>query len=118
MIQFQGLVKEKDVDSFNLPYYEPCMEEVKAIIEEEGSFNADRLQMFEFNDPNGDIDNKYQSAQSMANGLRAVTEAMLASHFGETIIDNLFAKFAKHMAEEFCQKMTRYISIVTCMTKK
>ncbi|KAK7841246.1 salicylate/benzoate carboxyl methyltransferase [Quercus suber] len=60
--------RSNDVDSFNLPYYEPCMEEVKAIIEDEGSFNVDRLQMFEFNDPNGDIDNKYQSAQSMANG--------------------------------------------------
>ncbi|MFQ6654011.1 hypothetical protein Gotur_025147, partial [Gossypium turneri] len=33
-----GVVKEADVDSFNIPLYAPCKEEVAEIVEREGSF--------------------------------------------------------------------------------
>ncbi|KAL4385885.1 hypothetical protein GQ457_09G031410 [Hibiscus cannabinus] len=42
-----GVVKEEDVDSFNLPLYTPCKEEMAEIVEREGSFEINNLQVFE-----------------------------------------------------------------------
>ncbi|KAL4387150.1 hypothetical protein GQ457_09G025510 [Hibiscus cannabinus] len=42
-----GVVKEEDVDSFNLPLYTPCREEMAEIVEREGSFEINNLQVFE-----------------------------------------------------------------------
>ncbi|KAA8520356.1 hypothetical protein F0562_014612 [Nyssa sinensis] len=44
-----GLVEEADVDSFHLPFYSPYKDEVKDIIHKEGSFNLDKLEVFEVN---------------------------------------------------------------------
>ncbi|KAJ6412122.1 hypothetical protein OIU84_005224 [Salix udensis] len=43
----EGLVEEEKVDSFNAPYYGPCVEEIKMEIEKEGSFIVSRLETFE-----------------------------------------------------------------------
>ncbi|KAE8726879.1 hypothetical protein F3Y22_tig00005974pilonHSYRG00342 [Hibiscus syriacus] len=43
----QGVVEERDVDSFNLPFYTPCKQEVAEIVEREGSFEITDLQVFE-----------------------------------------------------------------------
>ncbi|KAE8702686.1 hypothetical protein F3Y22_tig00110482pilonHSYRG00642 [Hibiscus syriacus] len=45
----KGLVQESDVDSFNVPYYTPKEQEVREIIKEEGSFNLDKIEVFEVN---------------------------------------------------------------------
>lgn len=45
----QGLVKVEDIDSFNNPVYLPHEEEVKGVIESEGSFELNNLEVFEVN---------------------------------------------------------------------
>ncbi|KAK8634246.1 hypothetical protein V6N13_015074 [Hibiscus sabdariffa] len=45
----EGLMHESDIDSFNVPYYFPCEEEVREIIESEGSFILDKIIVFEAN---------------------------------------------------------------------
>ncbi|KAL5752617.1 hypothetical protein ACOSQ2_023124 [Xanthoceras sorbifolium] len=97
----EGLVEAAKVDSFDIPYYTPSEEEVREIVEKEGSFNLDKLEIFEENwDPSDDpsnkefVFNKYRSGKNVANCIRAATEPMLlASHFGERIIDTLFNSF-------------------------
>ncbi|CAK9144848.1 unnamed protein product [Ilex paraguariensis] len=42
-----GLVKEADIDSFNIPFYTPYRDEVEAIIQKEGSFNLQSLKVLE-----------------------------------------------------------------------
>ncbi|CAK9144850.1 unnamed protein product [Ilex paraguariensis] len=44
---FQGLVKEADIDSFHMPYYTPYKDEMESIIQKEGSFSINRLEVFE-----------------------------------------------------------------------
>ncbi|KAF5464272.1 hypothetical protein F2P56_014361 [Juglans regia] len=87
----EGIVEEKDVDSFNLPIYRPYGGEVSEIIQEEGSFGIEGLETFELNwDPNDNIENrefvfnKNSSGRSVADWTRA--EPILASHFGGAII--------------------------------
>lgn len=40
---------KSEVDSFSVPYYFPCKEEVREIIEKDGSFVLDKLESFEVN---------------------------------------------------------------------
>ncbi|KAL9451595.1 hypothetical protein AB3S75_013207 [Citrus x aurantiifolia] len=121
----EGLVEEADVDSFNLPCYFPCEEEVISIVREQGSFILDTFESFEVNwDPSDDVNNKSfvfnkdRCGQNVANSIRAVTEPTLASHFGNAVIDPLFARFATLVAEHLAVEKTKHISLVISMTRK
>ncbi|KAA8520355.1 hypothetical protein F0562_014611 [Nyssa sinensis] len=121
----EGLIDEADIDSFNLPYYTPYEDEVKAIVHKEGSFNLDKLEVFEVNWDASDKDDdkhfvfdKYRSGENVASCVRAVLEPLFASHFGDSIIDNLFEKYAKHVAEHLSMEKTKFFNIVISLTKK
>ncbi|KAF8406463.1 hypothetical protein HHK36_008550 [Tetracentron sinense] len=121
----QGFVDEAKIDSFNLPCYTPSAGEVRAIVEAEGSFNIDQLEIFAVNwDANDDDDNKdfvfekCSSGQNVAKCIRAVTESLLATHFGEAVIDGLFSRYAEHVGEHLSKEKTKHINLVISMTKK
>ncbi|OMO84463.1 SAM dependent carboxyl methyltransferase [Corchorus olitorius] len=124
----EGLVKESDLDSFNIPYYAPYEEEVRKIIEEEGSFQLDRLQLVEVDwdfHEEDDINNndlkldKYERGKKVANSIRAILENFLASHFGDAIIDRVFARLAIIEAEHLdLDDDEKVVNIVVSMTKK
>ncbi|KAB2010033.1 hypothetical protein ES319_D10G208300v1 [Gossypium barbadense] len=127
----EGVVKEADVDSFNLPHYTPCKEEIAEIVEREGSFDIKRLQVFEANPSavlsreeqlhNQDLDfNVYlEMGKKTANSVRAISEPLLCSHFGDAIMDNLFRRLASHAADGFSNsKSDKVITIEVSLTKK
>ncbi|KAL5722105.1 hypothetical protein ACHQM5_005666 [Ranunculus cassubicifolius] len=121
----QGLVQGEQLDSFNLPHYTPSCTELTDIIRAEGSFQLDLLETFEINwDPNNDIEveglefSNVTSAQNVANSVRAVSESMIMNHFGEDIIDELFRRYAPHVAEQLGNETIRHVNLVMCMTKK
>lgn len=49
--------------------------------------------------------------------LRAVAEPLFACHFEKSIIDLLFKKFEKNVAEHLAAEDTRHVSIVMSLTK-
>ncbi|KAI9377128.1 hypothetical protein POPTR_019G022402v4 [Populus trichocarpa] len=121
----KGLVVEADIDTFNLPYYNPYEGQVREIIEMEGSFDINKLETFAINwDANDDINNKNfvfdkdQCGRNVANIVRAVAEPMLVSHFGDDITDELFKRYAEYVGEHLCVEKTKHINIVLTMTKK
>ncbi|KAL6186927.1 hypothetical protein ACLB2K_043045 [Fragaria x ananassa] len=90
----KGLIEEEKVNSFNIPYYASCVEELELVLEKEGSFSKDRLEAFGVDwDTDGiDLDLNMlerddqlitSSGQRMANSIRVVTESMLEFHFGK-----------------------------------
>ncbi|KAL5766426.1 hypothetical protein ACOSP7_017043 [Xanthoceras sorbifolium] len=121
----EGLVEAAKVDSFDIPCYYPCEEEVRDVVEKEGSFNLNKLEIFEVNwDPSDDpsnkefVFNKYRSGKIFANCIRAVTEPLLlACHFGKSIIDTLFNRYANHVAQHLAVEKTKFVNIVVSMTK-
>ena len=124
-MKFQGLVLEADIDTFNLPYYNPYEGQVREIIEMEGSFDINKLETFAINwDANDDINNnnfvfdKDQCGRNVANIIRAAAEPMLVSHFGDDITDELFKRYAEYVGEHLCVEKTKHIKIVLTMTKK
>ena len=121
----QGLIEEADIDTFNLPHYNPFIEEVKAIVEKEGSFVIDRLETFEVNlDANDNEENKnymfdkFTCGKNVSRGFRAISESLLADHFGEAIIDDLFERFAERISEHLSMEKTKKFNIVISMERK
>ena len=126
----QGLVEEKKLDSFNIPYYAPSPEEVRHVIETEGSFDILRLEKVTTDwDANMDEANEYCLNSSsekhfstrgsyVAMTIRAVSQPILASHFGEEIMDNLFHRYALKLDKFLEVEKGRYANVLVSMKKK
>ncbi|GMI80266.1 hypothetical protein like AT5G38020 [Hibiscus trionum] len=126
----QGVVEEADVDSFNLPFYTPCKEEVAEIVEREGSFGINDLQILEVDTGPLYTDEKFRKKDSsfniyvhmgknIANTLRAVVEPLVCSHFGDAIIERLFTRLAINLADTLSNTMPhKMVNIVVSLTKK
>ncbi|ONH91109.1 hypothetical protein PRUPE_8G093600 [Prunus persica] len=119
----EGLIEGEKLDTFNMPYYAPTTKEFEEVIEAEGSFILQNLEVFK-NDwdsyvkqANSGLDKKTRAA-IFATDIRAVGEPILASQFGEAPMDDLFRRFEAdvldHMERENCQ----FINLVISLTKK
>lgn len=123
MVQ-EGLVEEAKLDMFNLPVYHPTIEEVKQVIEAEGSFTLQTLNTFKIGwDANlqDDIDDyvvdSKMRGEFIAKYHRAVYEPLLITGFGENIMDELFARFAKLVAHFIEIETLEFTNFVLFMTK-
>ncbi|KAM7265079.1 hypothetical protein ACFE04_002762 [Oxalis oulophora] len=117
----EGIVEEGDIDSFNAPFYAPREEEVKEIVQMEGSFSIDKLGTFEIDYIRAiaKANDKDTSSSNVANWVRAFAEPILANHFGDLVIEKLFSKFEKNVNKnwELWEKAIN-TSIVISLTKK
>lgn len=121
----QGLIKEPEIHSFNIPIYNPYIDEVRDLIYNQGSFSIDISQSFEINwDPylntdhaNVKFSNDPNLGESIAKILRPVTEPMLVTFFGESAMDLVFQKFEKYVDKHLSTEQTTQIVIVVSLTK-
>ncbi|CDY54689.1 BnaC01g42250D [Brassica napus] len=108
----EGIVKESDVESFNLPFYNPDENEVREVVENEGSFKINNFEtvfglLFSYktgrtevkDDDNVDQSCLLEVVRKRAKTIRSITEPMLAAHFGSAIMDRLFDKYTYHLAQ-------------------
>ncbi|KAL8500599.1 hypothetical protein ACS0TY_020254 [Phlomoides rotata] len=123
----QGLVKEEDLYSFNVPLYPPCTQEIEAIIRDEGSFKLEKMAVFEVPwDANvGDDDyddiifDKHESGKIVAACVRAFLEPLLLSHFGPSLdLDGIFDIYAHKMGDHLATERSYYFSPVISLTRK
>lgn len=118
----EGLVEKEKLDSFNLPIYTPSVNEVKAVVAQTGLFNISHIKLFESNwDPHDDsegdeVQNSVQSGINIAKSLRAVFGPLLASHFGESLLNELFEKCAYYVAEHLDRGEGKHLLI--CVSLK
>uniref|UniRef100_A0A0E0FFX8 Uncharacterized protein n=1 Tax=Oryza nivara TaxID=4536 RepID=A0A0E0FFX8_ORYNI len=110
----EGLVEREKLESFNLPLYGPSIDEVKAVIALNKLFGIDHIQLFESNwDPYDDMENDGMCSSpehgvNVAKSIRAVFEPLLASHFGECILDELFQRYARNVERHLAEDNTKY----------
>ncbi|KAI3711250.1 hypothetical protein L2E82_41202 [Cichorium intybus] len=124
----EGMVEESYIHSFNLPCYTPCEDEVRNAIHNDGSFSLDTFNVFQGNWDPYDTDytntvdlyeQSYIHGKNCAKVIRAVTEPLLISHFGNSInIDVLFQKFEMQVAKDLAKKKTRYFNMVVSLSRK
>ena len=112
------------MDEFDMPFYAPAMEEVREVVENQGSFDLHRVKVFELNwDPydnySGEFvpDNKL-SGENAAKCVRAALEPMLASQFGKEIIDTLFSRYAENVAKHLLKEKTILVNFTIALTKR
>lgn len=115
----EGLVEEEKIDSFNAPYYAPCPEEIKFVVQAEGSFKIDHLETFEFywEDQMKAEFEKLSSGQRVAKTIRAVVESMLECHFGREIMDDLFRRYAEIVDGHLSKNRAKYIDLIVSLIK-
>ncbi|KAK3128945.1 hypothetical protein QOZ80_6BG0468610 [Eleusine coracana subsp. coracana] len=121
---YEGLVKKEMLDSFNVPMYAPSAGEVMQIVKESELFDLEHIQLGEDNwDPFDDsidelVHDSVQSGANVAKYFRAAIEPLIASHFGEAILDMLFAEYARRIGEHLEKEKTKHVAILVSLKKK
>jgi anthranilate O-methyltransferase len=115
----QGRVEKEKLDSFNLPFYAPSIDEVKEVIRRSELFDTNHVELFESNwDPHDDVDggdlvlDGVRSGVNVAKCIRAVIEPLVMNHFCERIVHDLFEMFAQNVAEHLQKVKAKYPVIV------
>ncbi|ONK70106.1 uncharacterized protein A4U43_C05F30320 [Asparagus officinalis] len=120
----EGVVDKEKVDAFDLPLYAPAIEEVKELVQNEGSFEFYQAKVFELNwDPFDDqmddfVADSFVSGENAMKTIRAVMEPMLANHFGGAVMDALFSRYAMNVAEHLKKEKTKYVNFTVALTKR
>lgn len=99
----QGRVAKEKLDSFNIPVYCPSADELTQLVQQCELLDISDIQLFEM-DENRMHDSEqaegttaaHTAGQSMSATLRAATESLVASHFGEDILEEIFMVFARN----------------------
>lgn len=114
-----------------MPYYAPKAREVEKVIEEEGSFTLQKLDIFEIGWDAGFRESlsekgtnlqayydKNKRGKYVSDYMRAVVEPILVKQFGPTIIDDLFKRFTNKVVESMEKENWPFVNLVVSLTKK
>ncbi|WVZ08848.1 hypothetical protein V8G54_022194 [Vigna mungo] len=121
----EGLIEEEKMDSFNIPIYEPTVEEIIQVIGEEGSFfiQESEIAMVPWgarkseDDDEFLIDENIGAAEFITRCIRAVTEPLLAANFGKNIMNKLFIRFQKKIVQLMEVEILEYANLIIYLTK-
>ena len=124
----EGIIEEEDIDAFNAPYYAASSEELKMVIEKEGTFSIDRLEISPVDWEGVSISEKsydivrskpeaIASGRRVAKTIRAVVEAMLEPTFGQNVMDELFERYAKIVGEYLYVSSPQYALIIVSLVR-
>ncbi|KAI3726519.1 hypothetical protein L1987_66317 [Smallanthus sonchifolius] len=119
----EGLIEEEKMDSFNIPQYTPNPKEVSNEVEKEGSFMIDCLEVSEVNwdastDDNVSISEDDVQGYNMGKCMRAVAEPLVLSHFGESIIEEVFERYTNNIKVSMSKEKTKLVNVTASMTRK
>ncbi|XP_010488883.1 PREDICTED: salicylate/benzoate carboxyl methyltransferase-like [Camelina sativa] len=104
----EGFVKQSEMESFNMPFYNPSEQEVRDVIFKEGSFEIKKIDKFDHIVPYKiDLEEENDEDQSFhmeagikhARWARCITEPLLVAHFGDAVLEPVFNKYAHYMAK-------------------
>ncbi|XAR51497.1 Loganate O-methyltransferase [Bertholletia excelsa] len=111
-----GKVEEEKVDSFNLPMYLTSPGEMRELIEANGCFHIERMESF-----NPYVLDKLPDFNMLTRHVRASMEGLIREHFGSEIVEELFHRFAKKLAENthiFDLQYVKEFIIFACLKRK
>ncbi|XP_054808242.1 S-adenosyl-L-methionine:benzoic acid/salicylic acid carboxyl methyltransferase 3-like [Prosopis cineraria] len=124
-----GMLKEEEVDSFNIPQYTPSPSEVEQEIQKEGSFSINRMEVSVVNwnayDDWNAVDSEFSESEVVNDGgynvtkcMRAVAEPLLISHFGEGIIEEVFKRYQEILTDRMSKEKIEFINVTFSMTRR
>lgn len=92
----QGIIEESDVDSFNLPFYAASLEEMEEIVEKNGCFRIERM---ELTNPAAYLKGGPVDIPVWVTNVRAATEGMFAKHFGSEVMEEMFGRLTNKLVD-------------------
>lgn len=93
----EGVIDKERLDSLYIPVHGPSDEELREIIQEEGSFSVTEMRV---HDPISGMDRALLTPNRMVNSLRAAFEPIIVQHFGShgEIMDEFVRTGEKHLS--------------------
>ncbi|GFQ00783.1 indole-3-acetate o-methyltransferase 1 [Phtheirospermum japonicum] len=92
----EGLITSEQRDSFNIPVYAPSQAEFKELIQADGSFIINKLQLIRGGSPLvvSRHDDTAEIGRALANSCRSVSGVLVDAHIGDRLGDELFSRVA------------------------
>uniref|UniRef100_A0A804HTE1 Indole-3-acetate O-methyltransferase 1 n=1 Tax=Musa acuminata subsp. malaccensis TaxID=214687 RepID=A0A804HTE1_MUSAM len=116
----EGLLESEKRDSFNIPVYAACLREFKEVVEAEGSFSINKLQVVKGGSPLvvNHPEDASEVGRALANSCRSVAGVLVEAHIGERLSEELFGRLelraARH-ARELMEQM-QFFHIVASLS--
>ncbi|KAL6543128.1 Indole-3-acetate O-methyltransferase 1 [Orobanche hederae] len=92
----EGLITAEQRDSFNIPVYAPSLAEFKDVVQADGSFIINKLQLVRGGSPLvvGRQDDTAEVGRALANSCRCVSGVLVDAHIGDRLSEELFSRVA------------------------
>ncbi|GJN26118.1 hypothetical protein PR202_gb14021 [Eleusine coracana subsp. coracana] len=117
----EGLMDGEKMDSFNVPVYAPTLEEFREVVDTDGSFRINRLELVMGSPPVVDHANDPVAVgRAVANNERSILGALVDAHVGKALGDDLFHRLqrqAEERAHELMAEM-RFPHVVCSLSFK
>lgn len=97
----QGIVSQEKVDMFNLPLYFISAQELEAIIERNGCFSIEKMEILHPTITAQSLISTPHKGQAISFHIRAATAGLIKAHFGEEILDQLFDSYSRKVEDEY-----------------
>ncbi|KAF3648235.1 Indole-3-acetate O-methyltransferase 1 [Capsicum baccatum] len=116
----EGLITNDKRDNFNIPVYAPSIQDFKEVVEANGSFKINNLQVFRGGSPLvvSHPDDAAEIGRALANSCRSVSGVLVDAHIGEQLSDELFTRVedrATRHAKELLQNL-QFFHIVASLS--
>lgn len=120
------MIEEAKLESFNIPVYEPTVEEVKHVIQEEESLFLERLEVVitawdeGINIEGGDDDSFHgenERVEIISKQVQAAMEPLLSEKFDAEVIKELFVRFQKKIMQIMKVEKLESVTFVISITK-
>ncbi|XP_028768648.1 indole-3-acetate O-methyltransferase 1-like [Neltuma alba] len=92
----EGLISSEKRDDFNIPLYASSLQDLKEVIEADGSFVINKLELFKGGSPLvvSRPDDEAEVGRALANSCRTVSGVLVEAHIGEHLSNELFSRVA------------------------
>ncbi|XP_027368599.1 indole-3-acetate O-methyltransferase 1-like [Abrus precatorius] len=90
----EGLISQEKRDRFNIPVYAASLQDFKEVVEENGSFAIDKLEVFKGGSPLvvNQPDDASEVGRALANSIRTVSGVLVDAHIGDKLSEELFLR--------------------------
>ncbi|KAL6999201.1 Indole-3-acetate O-methyltransferase 1 [Sarracenia purpurea var. burkii] len=90
----EGHISNEKRDSFNIPVYAPSLQDFKEVVEADGSFGINKLEVFRGGSPLvvNCPDDPTEVGRALANSCRAVSGVLVDAHIGDRLSEELFLR--------------------------
>nr|BCT65993.1 Indoleacetic acid methyltransferase [Lotus japonicus] len=116
----EGLISREKRDNFNIPVYAPSLQDFKEVVEADGSFAINKLEVFKGGSPLvvNQPDDASEVGRALANSCRSVSGVLVDAHIGDKLSEELFQRVerrATHHAKELLEQL-QFFHIVASLS--